>query len=339
MENQEWGEYQPQESDQERISRESRESEEKQAAFLAREREEQDRRLQPTLAERDRWKKEDAAKEAREAEAARFRLTPEEQAEQQARQEAEDQRRREEKSRREEFLNSPQHQAQLEAERQARWAKISKEERQQAEFAEIAFEKMKQEKAPRDKVDALVKERLRLRLDEETVVDLTEALPALLQELSKNPEAVHAARGLEDLRKNLDKVVENALMYSSDYQDYLEKATKEFQDKVFSEARRYGVDLAKLPKAAAVEAPEAKPGDALEAALLAAGLDKGAYERLLPQLPDGGMISERKMLEGQYRMVREAIGKDAEKKNPYLKATIDQFIQDLKRGLERHGGK
>ncbi len=223
-------------------------------------------------------------------------------------------------------------------EAQERENKEERLKREQLEAANREHERLRQEKAPKAKVDALVKEKLRLELDDATSVDLTEALPALIEAMKANPEAIHAAQGLEDQRRVLDKAAEDALMYGSDYRDKFEAAVAEFRQKAYAEAKRYDVDLAGLPEAGE-ERTEAGPAGRLESALVEAGLGADAFEKLMGLLPESDdMVSERKMLQGQYRMVQGALEQGGADKDPNVRATIDQFVQDVKRSLERHGG-
>lgn len=79
-------------------------------------------------------------------------------------------------------------------------AKLDEERRREDKGYQERYDALKEEKAPPEHADSLVKEKMKLELDEKTTVDLQEAIPILAERLctfakeNKNdPEALRAA--------------------------------------------------------------------------------------------------------------------------------------------------
>lgn len=149
---------------------------------------------------------------------------------------------------------------------------------------------------------------------------------------------------IEDNLKLVEKIAEDALMYGGSHETSLDDLADTVKQEIFVTSRKYEIDLVGAGKEAerrgAEDAgkenlPESK--DALEAALDDAGIDRGGFDNLIAVLPEGGMISEKKMLQNTRKDIMQKLEQGVDpKKDEFLRASIDQFSKDLKRSLEQN---
>lgn len=352
MRNREAGEFFPssEELDREKQTQ-KRHEEQQQREFLQKQAEEEERRLRPTENDRLRWEKEERERQARENDpvqralrrAAERPVTPEEQRAQEAR-EMDERIRRSEERRRLGLDLSPSEQREWDARAEAGRMEELRKEDERREFRDRQdrenYDRMRQEKAPREKVEEMVGKKSGMRLESGSV-DIRDAIPALAERIREEGGDTSAADALEVQLKTLDELAAQALMFGKDYEDGMDAFVQELQMKILDEARRHSVDLAALPQGerGGSDAMQEKkePAGPLETSLEGVGIDPEGVDAFLASLPEGGMISERKMLESSLKGIREKLGSGATvDSDEFLRSSIDQFTRDLKRSMERN---
>jgi len=215
------------------------------------------------------------------------------------------------------------------------WREEDRREREVLKAAEKEYQALKAERAPREAVSSLMAAKTELDLGEGVSVDLGTAIPRLVEELRNNPDGAPAAEALESGLKALEKVATDALMYGGDYAASLDALAESLKQKAFSESRRHKLDLAALgAPAPAMESAPAKetPRNELEAALSDSGVTIQDVETAIASMPDGGLISERRMFENTLKSIKQKIASGISAKDDEgFRGEMGLFVDQMKR--------